>query len=51
MSIQGDIAVKVELERLLTFIESNENKSLEAQLRLLKAKINETIKAADSGWL
>jgi hypothetical protein len=54
VTIQGDIAVKVELENLIKWWDRCLNQrpiSNEAKLIELRRKIEETITAADRGWL
>lgn len=50
MSMFGNIAISVVVERLLAFMKKNKNKDVQEQLDLLEKEMQEIKKAADSGW-
>ena len=51
MSLQGNIAVEAELDRILDYMSKISNKPIEKQLILLRKKIEETRETAKKGWL
>ena len=51
MSVEGNIAVKVELEFLLKLLDDTKDRSAAERVEELRKSIESTIEAAKSGWL
>lgn len=51
VSLQGNTYVEVEMRRLLEYMNMIADRPAEEQLRMLRERIEETKKAAGTGWL